>query len=327
MEKKYKASSKKKMILGIVTCILSVFLFSACGKEKISVFLEAHKDEQGKYDVQGNYDVKEIDLEQVGINTPGGVCCYDGNIYVCDIANNCIVKLSKDLVREESYGTLGMEEGNFSKPQDITFSGNCFYVLDNGNSRIQKFDADFRYQETYYLAALHCVPAMYMSIAVDEGGAIYVTTNAADEEDAFVHCLEDGQWNKIGGEIVGYLCAGDGNVYFAKQFEFIIEEKATITQSGENILYVLQDGGLKPLAQIMNSYAPSALTYQDGCFYMISSGYRMVNRFSQQDENFDTLFFLPRSNTCMYMDIDEAGNLYITDVENKCFYVAEKQEG
>ena len=36
-----------------------------------------------------------------------------------DISNNRIVKLNKELVKEAVYGTLGMEEGNFSEPRDI----------------------------------------------------------------------------------------------------------------------------------------------------------------------------------------------------------------
>ena len=314
-----------KRSLAFVVGVLSVFLFSACGKEKPFVFLD-FLDDQGNYEMKGGYDLKEIDLASIGIGTPGGVCVYNDNIYVCDISNSCIVKLNKDFVKEDTYGTLGMEEGNFSEPWDITFSGGCFYVLDSGNNSVQKFTTDFQYLETYYLQPLHLEnTGNYISIAVEEEGYIYVTTDVADAEDAYIHCWKNGKWNKIGNEIVGYLCAGDENIYFVNTFEFIVEEKKTITQSGENILYILQDGKLKPLAQVCDSYAPTALVYQDNCFYMVSAGYGMVHCFSVQEETFDTLLVLPKACPYMYMDIDEAGNMYISDRENKCFYAAEKQ--
>ena len=75
----------------------------------------------GGYDISGDYGLKEIDLAALGIKRPGGICVYNDSIYVCDISNNCIVKLNKDLVKEATYGTLGMEEGNFSEPRDIVF--------------------------------------------------------------------------------------------------------------------------------------------------------------------------------------------------------------
>lgn len=310
----------------LVLCMLSIFLFSACGKEKPSIFLD-FLDEQGNYEMQGGYDLKEIDLADIGIGMPGGVCVYNDSIYICDVSNSCIVKLSKDFVREDTYGTLGMEEGNFSEPWDITFSEEYFYVLDSGNNSVQKFTSDFQYLETYYLQPLHLEnTGNYISIAVDVKGCIYVTTDVADAEDAYIHCWKNGKWNKIGDEIVGYLCEGDENTYFVNIFEFIVEKKKTITQSGENILYIVQDGKLKPLAQICDSYAPSALVYQDNCFYMVSAGYGMVHCFSVQEETFDTLVVLPTACQYMYMDIDEAGNMYISDRENKCFYVAEKQK-
>lgn len=64
------------------------------------------------------------------------------------------------------------------------------------------------------------------------------------------------------------MCAGEGNIYFANLFEFKVEEKKTSMGSGENSLYMIQNGKLKPLVQIRASYAPTALTYQDGCFYV-----------------------------------------------------------
>lgn len=323
---KCKTTKRKKIRCVVVMCLLAALLLTSCGKAEPPVFLD-FLNADGGYDISGDYDLKEIDLAALGIKMPGGICVYNDSIYVCDISNNCIVKLNKDLVKEAAYGTLGMEEGNFSEPRDIVFAGDCFYVLDSGNDRVQKFTSDFQYLEEYYLGPLHSKMGFsrYISIAVDKKGVIYVSTNAADVWDAYIYRREDGSWDKLGEEAVGYLCAGEGNIYFANLFEFKVEEKKTSMGSGENSLYMIQNGKLKPLVQIRVSYAPTALTYQDGCFYMISFGYKTVNRLSVQEETFDTLLALPMACPYMYMEVDEEGNLYISDSENGCFYVAEKQ--
>ena len=323
---KCKTTKRKKIRCVVVMCLLAALLLTSCGKAEPPVFLD-FLNADGGYDISGDYDLKEIDLAALGIKMPGGICVYNDSIYVCDISNNCIVKLNKDLVKEAAYGTLGMEEGNFSEPRDIVFAGDCFYVLDSGNDRVQKFTSDFQYLEEYYLGPLHSKMGFsrYISIAVDKKGVIYVSTNAADVWDAYIYRREDGSWDKLGEEAVGYLCAGEGNIYFANLFEFKVEEKKTSMGSGENSLYMIQNGKLKPLVQIRASYAPTALTYQDGCFYMISFGYKTVNRLSVQEETFDTLLALPMACPYMYMEVDAEGNLYISDSENGCFYVAEKQ--
>lgn len=233
-------------------CILLMLFITACGRKKPSLFLD-FLDEEGNYELCGGYDLKEINLADIGIETPGGVCVYGDSLYVCDISNSCIVKLGKDFAREASYGTLGMEEGNFFEPWDITFSGGCFYVLDNGN---------------------------YLSIVVDAEGIVYVSTDAPDTEEAYIYCWKNGSWKKKVGKIVGYLCAGDESVYFADLFEFQRKKKETIIQSVENMLYCFQNGRLNPLAEICPGYAPVALTYWDNNFYMISAGYGMVHCFS-----------------------------------------------
>lgn len=320
--KRRKIISVKTVSCVIILCLLSSFLTVSCGKRQEPVFLKLSTD------VQGGYEVQEIALSGLGVEAPGGICIYGESIYVCDISNNCIVKLSKDFVKEDVFGTLGMEEGNFSEPRDITFSDGYFYVLDSKNNRVQKFTSDFQYQEMYDLHSLYSQQGFgrYASIAVDGEGVIYVSAISPDVKDAYVFVYKKGKWEKMGAEAVGYVCAGEKTMYFANIFEFETEGKTTAIRSGENMLYEVQESGLVPIARIDDKYAPAALCCWDNDIYMVSTGKAAVNRFSQQAETFETLFTLPWADVYMYMDIDAAGNIYISDSESGRFYLAEKQK-
>ncbi len=309
----------------IVLCLIAVLLLTSCGKEKEkeTFFLKPDAD------IQGGYDLQELDLAELGIGTPGGTCIYNESIYVCDLSNNCIVKLSMDFVREDSFGTLGMEEGNFSEPRDITFADGCFYVLDEGNCRVQKFTADFAYLEMYYLPALSSQYSdEYVSIAVDGEGVIYVSVLSPDPIDAYIYSYKGDVWETIGEKVIGYLCAGEESIYFVNTLEMKIEEKTTAMQSGKNMLYELDKKGLSLLARIEDKYAPTALTFWNGNLYMISAGNGNVNCFSGESDSFATLFAIPKEACSLdiYMCIDAMGNIYISGCENGCLYFAGKQK-
>lgn len=316
---KQKAITVKRTSYIIILCMISSFLLTSCGKQNEPVFLKLSTD------IQGGYDLQELDLTELGIEAPGGICIYNESIYVCDLSNNCVVKLGKDFVKEDSFGTLGMEEGNFSEPRDITFSDGCFYVLDSKNNRVQKFTSDFQYLEMYYLHPLYAQQGLGrdVSIAVDAEGIVYVSAISSNVMDAYVFAYKNGEWEKIGEEVVGYLCAGEKSMYFANIFEFEMKENTMAIQSGENMLYEVAESKLAPIAQIDDKYAPAALCYWGDHIYMVSIGKGAVNRFSRQDEVFETLFVLPSTELYMYMDIDAAGNIYISDSENRRLYFAE----
>lgn len=307
----------------IVLCLLSLLGLAACGKEqeKETFFLKPDAD------TRSGYHLQELDLDKLGIETPGGICIYDNSIYICDVGNNCIVKLGMNFEREDSFGTLGLEEGNFSEPRDITFADGCFYVLDEGNCRVQKFTADFAFLEMYYMPRLSSQYSdEHVSIAVDGEGVIYVSVLSPDPVDAHIYAYRGDDWETIGEKAIGYLCAGEESIYFVNTLEMEVGEKVTSMQSGENMLYALDKEELSLMAQIEDKYAPTALTFWNGSLYMVSAANGYVNCFARESDRFQTLFALPREGYSlhMHMAIDEAGNFYIADCGNGCLYFASK---
>ena len=92
------------------------------------------------------------------------------------------------------------------------------------------------------------------------------------------------------------------------------------------MVYGIAESKLVPIAEIDDRYATAGNGYWGDHIYMVSIGKGAVNRFSRQDEAFETLFVLPSTELYMYMDIDIAGSIYISDSENRRLYFAEKRE-
>lgn len=63
-----------------------------------------------------------------------------GNIYVADTGNDRILLLSKDGTTLTTWGSMGIENGQFKSPKDIALDKNGYlYVVDTNGHRIQKF--------------------------------------------------------------------------------------------------------------------------------------------------------------------------------------------
>ena len=65
------------------------------------------------------------------------------SVYVCDTAYSTVYLLNKELTFiVKQIGNMGSVPGYFINPNDIYFYSNSIFVLDSGNSRIQKFHLD-----------------------------------------------------------------------------------------------------------------------------------------------------------------------------------------
>ena len=68
------------------------------------------------------------------------------NIYVTDIRNHCLYKLTKEGVHLKTVGRLGSGVAEFNKPNGLEFSKEgTLFVCDRNNHRIQVFDTNLRF--------------------------------------------------------------------------------------------------------------------------------------------------------------------------------------
>lgn len=308
---------KRKYKIRILILLLLVITVTSCKSKKDIIYLDRDLNNKSEY------VLKKVDLDKLGMGKPAGICTSNEFIYVCDTTNNCIVKLNNKLEKVNTFGTLGMEDGNFSCPLDITFEGDNFYVLDSDNNRVQKFSSNFEFIEAYYLEPLSSEQGFgqYLSIAVDKNEIIYVSVLSPDENDAHIYYFEDNRWKSFGKNKVGYLCDVDNEIYFANMLEFSFEKDKTIIESGKNILYRIKENKLDPIVEFEDKYVPVALTSWNNKIFLISAGGFFVNTISSNEKSLLSILTLPEASLYMDMTIDDIGNIYVTDNENGEFYV------
>ena len=71
----------------------------------------------------------------------------NGRLFISDGYGNArILEYTSDGKRVKVWGSAGTGPGQFNIPHGIATQGNTLYVADRGNSRVQRFDLDGRYQ-------------------------------------------------------------------------------------------------------------------------------------------------------------------------------------
>jgi len=71
----------------------------------------------------------------------------NGRLFISDGYGNArILEYTADGKRVKVWGSAGTGPGQFNIPHGIATQGNTLYVADRGNSRVQRFDLDGRYQ-------------------------------------------------------------------------------------------------------------------------------------------------------------------------------------
>jgi hypothetical protein len=74
---------------------------------------------------------------------------HRGNIVIADTGNHRVVIVSRDGSVLEEFGGYGWEEGQLDSPSDLSiYLGFYTYVLDEGNRRVVRYDAEGDYVDT-----------------------------------------------------------------------------------------------------------------------------------------------------------------------------------
>ena len=138
-------------------------LVVAQGGHKVTVF-----DRKGK-------KVRTITSEK--FSDPYGVAVdKDDNIYVSDMGNSSLLKLSKEGKLMKVVGRRGIQPGEFSSLGFIKIINDKLYVCDRGNSRVQILNTELEYMNSFGCygdgdGQFNCPN----DIAQDRAGTLYVT--------------------------------------------------------------------------------------------------------------------------------------------------------
>ena len=109
-----------------------------------------------KFTPQGR-KLQQIDVGEIAV---GDKCAFptlcgttdltfgpNGRLFISDGYGNArILEYTADGKRVKLWGSAGTGPGQFNIPHGIATQGNTLYVADRGNSRVQRFDLEGRYQ-------------------------------------------------------------------------------------------------------------------------------------------------------------------------------------
>jgi len=109
-----------------------------------------------KFTPQGK-KLQQIDVGEIAV---GDKCAFptlcgttdltfgpNGRLFVSDGYGNArILEYTAEGKRAKVWGSAGTGPGQFNIPHGIAYQGSTLYVADRGNSRVQRFDLDGRYQ-------------------------------------------------------------------------------------------------------------------------------------------------------------------------------------
>jgi hypothetical protein len=307
-------------MIGLLT--ISIIL-AGCGKINDKT---TNQDTLLQTNISSEWTISNISLSDLLISVPTGICTMEEWIYICDSGNNCVNKYNEKWELLETYGTLGMEEGNFSKPNEIIYKNGHFYVLDSGNNRIQQFDKSFQYENQYRLDILNAEAGFgkYMDIDVNDSGDMFVSVFSTDIEDTYLYKISGNEITKLGEKIIGYMCNVEDDIYLSNMLEMKEAEETTVVESGKNYMYTVVKNSLKKKFELPEKYVPVALNYYVDRFYMICAATGCVETFAMDGKLISRIAQLPAIDIDMHMAISSSDKIYITDSANKSVYFISK---
>ena len=109
--------------------------------------------EQGEYLLTPSMVINEIGLPGIAegeLNAPRNLAIApDGRIFVADSSNHRIQVFNPDGTYVTSWGSFGMEPGQFNEPWGMAVDDTHVYVADTWNHRVQKFTTDGEYVASF----------------------------------------------------------------------------------------------------------------------------------------------------------------------------------
>ena len=177
------------------------------------------------FTIQGRH-VRTIDRGSTTFGPKGITVGTDGQIYVCDDANDCVCVFDVNGDFLFSFGSHGSGDECFDCPEDLCFASDGFlYITDVVNSRICVYDKDGKFIRTFTttsvptcISATDCGHLIVSSLLSNEVMILYTTGGD------LVHVFgsdggELGQFNRPSGVSVD----SDGLIYIADYFNHRIQ--------------------------------------------------------------------------------------------------------
>lgn len=228
------------------------------------------------------YKIEELTDLKMHTTKPFGVCIFNEQIIVCDREENKLVLLDMDRNFVKEIKTFSPDEEDILDPTGVTVFEDKLYLLDAGYSRILILDSDFTIQEIIELPQLrhHMGDVRYIDIVVDKDGIIYVTNESEDEYDAKVLVVENGECEKAGETLMGYLAEYNGEVYAMNYLELFVIKDGMIAYNGTSYLYRMHKTEMEKVKEMPYKISPMDFVFVKDKMIFTTNYWNSVYQFS-----------------------------------------------
>lgn len=313
-------------------CVVLCFLLILCSCQSNKARVPYESEKAGAVPVIYNeaYNTELWLSSETGIKSPAGILCRDNDMIVCDYTGNKLVVLDYDGKPIKTVGKLGYGELEFVEPTGITQWNDEIYVLDAGNSRIQVLNNNLEFDRWIKLAELtfHALDDRYISIAINDNGDIYVTSNTVDEDNVYVKILRGDEVISLNKQVSGYVASFDGKIYADNVYEVFTDEKAeSVTGTFANHhLYEITNDKINEVFSFPFKYAPAGFFIEDNSIYTASSCWGRLDRFSLDGKYVETLAdFYQKTESEGLSQVST--KLYVAKAPNGDFFVSNTKSG
>jgi len=255
----------------------------------------------------------------------------DGYVYVADMKNHRIVKLSSEGRLINKWGGFGTGDGQFNLPTDIHFDGlRSVYVVDDANHRIQRFSLNGKFEFKFGKRGISDGEFFLpFNMAIDSKGNIYVTDRANNRIQKFsnqgIFISKWGSYGENYGEFkepIGIAISRIDN----NEFVYVIDYYRRVqkfTDTGEFIFEL--DLGTEPEAQL--NYVSDLTVDNVGNIYVLDGKIRIFDQNGELIERWEDYGVKPgQASMPTDMVFDNKNNCYITDWHNESIYKYNKEK-
>jgi len=197
-----------------------------------------------------DYEIKN--LAEKGISRISGIATLKNITYVLDDKNDTLTAFSETYDILKRIGKTGNNEGEFTKPTAITVDENeSIYVVDSGNKRVERFDKDLNFIDSFSFKTNSDNPDFFFShIAVDKNGRIFLSGDTIDNPG--VNMIDtNGKQTLIKDYFSGAVTSYLGEVYAINFGNFYrTKDKRFGYENGENYLLKVEAKGLKIISEL-----------------------------------------------------------------------------
>lgn len=281
-------------------------------------YLAMNDDERSYTEKKSQNLVPEtLVLQDVNLVKPYGLLATGKGLLIVDMEGDQLVLTDGQGKMLQKIGKTGNGEQEFLTPTGATFVHNHYYVIDQGNHRIQVLDETFRFVRSISLPIFEDEEdKKFLSIAVDKDETIYLAGNHITHAGLYRANKGDDVFSIMIPNFVGTVSSHNGHVFAINHGRvYVYPENFEMGYAGyTNYLWEIHGGKLECLREFPTKMQTNAFTIGEK-IYLHSATREGVLAFERDEYEYQELIRVKDLSFYTSMALYK-GNIYLSDPDH-----------